>query len=61
MASTSASANYADQLAEIEVKFPSITIQRDFELLDAPFDLSGLKERTLSWHSIDQVMRNEVG
>jgi hypothetical protein len=61
MASTSATANYADHLAEIEAKFPSITIQRDFELLDAPFDLSGLKERTLSWQSIDQVMRNDVG
>jgi hypothetical protein len=61
MASSSASANYADHLAEVEAKFPSITIQRDFELLDPPLDLSGLKERTLSWDSVDQVMRNDIG
>jgi hypothetical protein len=61
MISTSASAKQSELLDEIKLSNPSITIQRDFHLLDSPIDTTGLKERTISWNSIDQAMRDDFG
>ena len=61
MASTSASKNYSGILDEVEIEFPSKVVQRNFKPLDAPFDLTGLKGRTLSWESIDEAMRLSGG
>ena len=55
--STSATRKYSEIIDKIEVSIPTLTIQRNFKLLDSPIDISGLKERTLSWESIDQAMR----